>query len=92
MLALAPLVAQQGGSDAAAGALSVLGLVCVGLISLLFYFLPAVIAGMRGHQNTAAIFILTLLLGWTFIGWAVALVWSFTAVERPRYRDRDYGD
>ena len=52
------------------------------VVGLLVYFLPVVIAVVRGHQNTAAIFILTLLLGWTFLGWVAALVWSFTAVDR----------
>jgi hypothetical protein len=47
-------------------------------LCLLFYFLPAVIARQRRHHNVSAIFLLTLLLGWTFIGWVVALVWAFT--------------
>ena len=42
------------------------------------YFLPALIAHVREHNNTAAIFVLNLLLGWSFIGWCVALVWAFT--------------
>ena len=46
------------------------------LFSLALYFLPTIIA-MAGHRrNTFAIFLLNLLLGWTFIGWVVALVWS----------------
>lgn len=46
------------------------------LISAVLYFLPTVIA-LAGHRrNTPAIFLLNLLLGWTFIGWVVALVWS----------------
>lgn len=42
------------------------------------YFLPTAVALSRNHKNKAAIFLLDLLLGWTFIGWALALVWSFT--------------
>jgi hypothetical protein len=42
------------------------------------YFLPTIIASSRGHKNVGAIFALNLLLGCTFIGWVVALVWSFT--------------
>ena len=41
---------------------------------------------------TAAILILNLLLGWTCLGWVIALVWSFTAVERKRYRNVRYYD
>ncbi|MGI9229089.1 MAG: superinfection immunity protein [Gammaproteobacteria bacterium] len=57
----------------------ILGLGFVVLL-VLFYFLPFIIAINRGHHNTAAIFVLNLFLGWTFLGWVVALVWSFTAV------------
>ena len=49
----------------------------------LAYFLPTVVAGMRGHHQGGAIFLLNLLLGWTFLGWVIALVWSATAVQKP---------
>ncbi len=67
-------------AEAAGGGLGLLLASCIGL---LFYFLPAFVAFMRGHQNTVAIFLVNLLLGWTFIGWVVALVWAFTAVQPP---------
>ena len=40
------------------------------------YFLPSIIAGLSNHKNKIAIFVLNLLLGWTFLGWLGALVWS----------------
>jgi hypothetical protein len=46
---------------------------------LLVYFLPFVCALSRNKRNSGAIFALNLLLGWTFIGWVVALVWALTA-------------
>lgn len=46
------------------------------LIVLLCYFLPT-IAGIR-KRNASAIFILNLLLGWSIIGWVIALVWAMT--------------
>lgn len=52
------------------------------LISALVYFLPTVIALARGHHNGFAIFLTNLLLGWTLIGWVIALIWSVTASER----------
>ena len=52
------------------------------LISALLYFLPTVIALARGHHNGFAIFLTNLLLGWTLIGWVIALIWSVTASER----------
>jgi hypothetical protein len=40
------------------------------------YFLPTIIAERRRHADLLAIFLINLLLGWTFIGWIFALVWS----------------
>ncbi|WP_291842736.1 superinfection immunity protein [Maricaulis sp.] len=54
----------------------------VAVIGLLAYFLPTLIGLLRGHDNTFAIFLTNLLLGWTFIGWIVAFIWSFTAIRR----------
>jgi hypothetical protein len=46
------------------------------VLSLAFYFLPTIIALIRKQRNTLAIFLLNFFLGWTFIGWVVALIWS----------------
>lgn len=40
------------------------------------YFLPALIAGYRGHKNATPIFLVNLLFGWTIIGWIWPLIWS----------------
>lgn len=40
------------------------------------YFIPGSIAFARRRSNTAAIFALNFFLGWTVLGWVVALVWS----------------
>jgi Superinfection immunity protein len=50
----------------------------LGVFLLVCYFVPAFVAVSRSHRNTASIVILNIFLGWTFIGWLVALVWSFT--------------
>ena len=44
-----------------------------------FYFLPSIVALARSKRDSAAILILNLLLGWTAIGWIIALVWSLKA-------------
>ena len=49
-------------------------------LGLGLYFLPTWIGG--GKSNGTSIFLLNLLLGWTFVGWVVALVWA-TAAEKP---------
>tara|TARA_B100000212_G_scaffold283780_1_gene223979 strand:+ start:60 stop:383 length:324 start_codon:yes stop_codon:yes gene_type:complete len=48
------------------------------VILLVAYFFPSIIAGSRNHHNKIAILITNLFLGWTFIGWVVCLIWSFT--------------
>jgi hypothetical protein len=47
------------------------------------YFLPTIIATLRNHRNAGAIVAVNVLLGWTFIGWVVALVWSMTNPPEP---------
>ncbi|HEX4001623.1 MAG TPA: superinfection immunity protein [Candidatus Acidoferrales bacterium] len=47
---------------------------------LLAYFLPSIIAHEK--RSFAGIFVLNLLLGWTVIGWIVALIWACTDERR----------
>jgi hypothetical protein len=47
-------------------------------ILLLLYFIPTSVACGLAHHKAASIIILNLLLGWTLIGWVVALVWALT--------------
>ncbi|HXY04505.1 MAG TPA: superinfection immunity protein [Terriglobales bacterium] len=43
---------------------------------LVLYFLPSILALARSKRDITAIFVLNLLLGWTAIGWVIALVWA----------------
>ncbi|MGC1461942.1 MAG: superinfection immunity protein [Terracidiphilus sp.] len=38
------------------------------------YFVPAIIAAVRHTHNATGILLLNIFLGWTLIGWFVALV------------------
>src|SRR5207245_11070914 len=40
----------------------------------LLYFLPALVAWINRRKNAAAITLLNLFLGWTFVGWVLPLV------------------
>jgi hypothetical protein len=40
------------------------------------YFLPAIIAFGRSKRDAVYIFVVNLFLGWTAIGWVIALVWA----------------
>ena len=48
------------------------------LVGMVVYFVPCLVASRREHKNAMPIFILNLLLGWTFIGWVGAMVWAMT--------------
>ncbi len=47
-----------------------------GLIGVGIYFLPTLIAVARRTHNATGIFLLNLFLGWTGIGWIIALLMS----------------
>jgi hypothetical protein len=73
--------ATSGGDDVVA---QVIGLVLVLLLVVTgfgFYFLPSLIAMFRNHHQSAAITVVNLFFGWTFLGWVVALAWSVSAVR-----------
>lgn len=46
-------------------------LLCLGL-----YFAPTGIGAYRQKSNSTPIFVVNLFLGWTFLGWVVALTWA----------------
>lgn len=66
------------------------------LILIAIYFLPTLIANGRHLHERAGIAMVNLFLGWTFIGWVVALIWAITAPSpyvyyvRPPYPPRYY--
>ena len=45
------------------------------------YFLPSFIAFSRAHKDRLVIFLLNLFLGWTFLGWVWALIWSLKKAD-----------
>jgi hypothetical protein len=63
----------------------------IGFLVVAAYLLPTIVAASRGHRHQGAIFLLNLLLGWTALGWLVALIWAAMdqrvsiAEERERY-------
>ena len=46
------------------------------IFSLIFYFIPGIIGNSK--RNSGAIWVLNIFLGWTLIGWVIALVWACT--------------
>ena len=60
----------------------------VALLFLAIYFLPTFVAVARKKVNEGAIFVLNLFLGWSLIGWVVALVWALSSPETSEARPR----
>ena len=60
-----------------AGSLGVLVLPLV----VALYLLPTTVAVARSHNKRRAIFLLNFLLGWSVIGWIVAMAWAVTALS-----------
>jgi len=58
--------------------MSDVGNIGIGVLVVIFfsYFLPAIVAAIRKKTNANAIFILNLFLGWTLLGWVIALIWA----------------
>jgi hypothetical protein len=40
------------------------------------YFLPSIIALARSKRDIVAILLLNFFLGWSVVGWVIALVWA----------------
>lgn len=56
-----------------------------GLIGVGIYFLPSLIAVARHTHNSTGIFLFNLFLGWTVIGWVIALLIAVCSSPRPPY-------
>ena len=61
-----------------AGFAEVFAIMAVLVLPVLIYLVPTTIAVNRKHRNAAAIAVLNIFLGWTFLGWVGALVWAMT--------------
>ena len=52
-------------------------------LSIFLYFSPTIVAISRDHPSVTGIGVLNLFLGWTLLGWVVALVWSYSSQATP---------
>jgi len=62
--------------------------IALAVVALALYLVPSFIAVNKNKRNKNAIVALNLLLGWTFVGWVAALVWSL--MREPS--DTEQGD
>ena len=47
------------------------------IVLIAVYFLPTIVASVRGAKSVNGVATLNLFLGWTCLGWLVAFVWAF---------------
>lgn len=68
----------SGGNEIGIG---VLFLVCM-------YFIPTIVGAIRKVPNIGSVIVINIFLGWTLIGWVVALAMAARSVPPPvRYHD-----
>ena len=60
------------------------GLLALFILGVYLYFVPTIVAYKRHHRQTLAITVLNVVLGWTVLGWAGALVWACTSDVEPQ--------
>jgi len=56
------------------------------VLGIIAYLIPSFVASIRRHDYRISIYILNLFLGFTFVGWVVALVWASTDQSNSRHR------
>jgi hypothetical protein len=53
------------------------------LFLFVMYWLPTLIAIVRGTHSALGVAMLNFFLGWTVIGWVVAMLWALAAHSGP---------
>ena len=51
---------------------------------LVMYFIPTIIAVLRRAKGDCGVLVINLFLGWTMIGWVVALAWAVSSEKRQK--------
>jgi hypothetical protein len=59
-------------------------------LSAVIYLSPSIIAVHRDHRHAVAILVFNLFLGWTFLGWVIALVWADREWLEMVWADREW--
>ena len=66
---------------------AVLVLAAASVLSPGLYFLPSLIAARRHHHQDGPILVINLFLGWTGLGWVVALAWACGDIRKEPATD-----
>jgi hypothetical protein len=63
-------------------AVHVIAVAAAEILFAAFYLTPSMIAVKRRSEKLRTIFILNILVGWTFIGWVVCCYWALNSKPR----------
>ena len=55
----------------------------LGVLSLVIFFIPTIIAFRRDHRNRWVIFLINFVFGATVLGWIGALIWAMNKIDDP---------
>jgi hypothetical protein len=58
------------------------------MLATLAYFFPTIAASRYRHPRQPAILYLNILLGWTVVGWVIALRWALQGSKRSDSLER----
>ena len=70
--------AEDSGAGEAAGVTFAIWFI---LVVIGFYFLPTIVGLVRRVRNIGSLIVVNLFLGWTLVGWVVALAMSLRTVD-----------
>lgn len=62
---------------------TILPFIVVGAVALVVYVVPILIAWVVDHPHMPAIAVVNIFLGWSCIGWVVALAWALVPMAQP---------
>ena len=63
--------------------LEIFGYTLFAILAVGLYLLPSFVAAGRKCKAGAGIVLLNLLLGWTFLGWVIAIIWAAVGESKP---------
>lgn len=52
----------------------------VAIVVVALYFLPAIVGAVRKVPNIGSVVVINFFLGWTFVGWVVALAMAVRSI------------
>lgn len=60
------------------------------LIGCALYFVPTICASSRDVAKSTGIIVLNIFLGWTVVGWVIALVWAVSGETKQQVRMKEF--